>query len=302
MTTVDSPSGAPSTVDGDLPAARRRRGAIVAVVAAVVILLGAAAFLFGRQARPTSVVSSIRYTTTITVDGGGLVLAPPPAAAPAFSEADAIALFRSRSWPTTEVSDVWVGYATATVRADIGSGDGSPVPRFDHTAAWVIVDRPGPFMCPMMTGPPATPPSGPLAGEEVYLLDAATGTLGAAYQPKGFGCDLTGGPHVHPAQSYLSMPWTLVSVHDIEATVLVRVGGCTPLSGAGSSGMNRRDLAVFVVRTLTPTPTPCPAPVLQPVQIPYDPLQRTPVHAPAGLVVGVDTTDGGFTYQEGAPR
>jgi hypothetical protein len=64
--------------------------------------------------------------------------------------------------------------------------------------------------------------------------------------------------------------------------------------------MNRTDVAVFAVRTLMPTP--CPAPVTHQIQIPYDPLRRTPVHAPIGLVVGVDTADGGFTYHEGAPR
>jgi hypothetical protein len=285
-------------VDAGTRTNRQRRAAVLTIAGLVVVLLAATAIVFGGGVVPSHWPSGIRYTTTITFDGDGLVLAPPPAAAPALSEADAIALFRSSSMPTTYVSNVSVGYATATVRPDISSGDGLAVPRFDHTPAWVIVDRPGPFHCPMTTGPPAMPGSGPLAGDEVYLLDAATGRLGVDYQPRGFGCSQASGPFVHPAKSYLSLPWTLVGAQDLEATVSVTAGGCAPVAGSGSGGTNRTDLAVFAVRTLMPMT--CPAPVTQQLQVPAA-VQTTPVHAPTGLVVGIETPDDGFIYQEGAP-
>jgi hypothetical protein len=272
----------------------RQRGAVLAIAGVVLVLLGVAAFVFDRRVLP----SGVRFARTIAFDGNGLVLAPPPPAAPAFAEADAIALFRSTSMPTVEVSDVWIGYATATVRAEIPSGDDSAAPRFDHTPAWVIVDHPRLLSCPLMTGADGRSASS-RTDQEVFLVDAATGAIGVQYQPRGFGCFPAGGPYVHPAKSYVSLPWTLVGVDGVEATVSVTTDGCTPVSGSGSSGVNRTDLAVFAARTLMPMK--CPGPIAQQLHVPIAPVPTTPVHAPTGPVVGIATADGGFTYREGPP-
>jgi len=145
----------------------------------------------------------------VLIDGGTLRLDPISGTA-RVSEAQALALFRAGSMPFTQVENVMVVYAAATMRLAVNDKDSLPRPRvapvFTHRAAWTFIWSERPIFCGES---PQTSPA-PEA-QSVELLAADGSGEGLTYQTRGSLCGNPVSPQVGIASYWVSLAWTVAS-------------------------------------------------------------------------------------------
>jgi hypothetical protein len=227
---------------------RKQRASVGLAAAAVLVVVGLSRALLPssgeapvseplaveRAADLRQAIADGAYLRTVAFDAGALRIDPPAdrAAAPLLSQADALALARSRFAPgagTSLVRDVTVARGTATVGIPI-EPDGvslQPPVRLSllERDVWVIAyENDGPHSCPLRSGRGSEEPE-PV---RVLLIAADDSSTGVAYGSAGAFCDRDFAASARPAYYSVSVPFSVTRLSPSR----VRLTGTAPRCGA----------------------------------------------------------------------
>lgn len=250
-------------------------------------------------------VRSAGVVRTLVFDGGVLRVSPASNRHPV-GEAHAIAVARSSSpaGTTTEVSDVVVGYGLATLTLPVTTKDmvvrPDDAPSFRNRPVWFVVHENGAHSCPPL--PPSTPHGNGTRSREplpVLLVAADRSGEAIAYRGGGSFCRFPEEqPVATPAVYSLSLPWRVLSSTSTSLTLGAQPPRCAAISTI--SGPGWPDTTIAVSADVVMVRGSCHQGTDRPVvaQRPRD--GSSPRHAPTGLVRGMMTTLGHFTYFDGA--
>lgn len=238
------------------PHPSRRRAALAVALAGTAVLgsIGAGLLLNdgsrapGPAGGPVQAVSSsnlrpivrdAELTRAASFDGGKLLLEPPADATLELSEAEAVALARSRFLPGSEsvVRNVVVTRARATLNTPVDSTDQvirptQPV-EMVGTEVWVIAyENHAPRSCRRMGSQPVV-----IGGEpaQVFLVAADGSGIGVMYEGAGVVCGRAMEPNARPAIYSLAVDFTFELIGAGRARLTAALPQCATLSGATGS-------------------------------------------------------------------